>query len=370
MRNSAHLLTSLLIIALILFASSSIASRRSPAYAHQESTIPSSQREQGITLYKQGNFKGAINQLRLAVKQDKTDADAWRYLGLALNSDGDPRGARKAFEIAIKLRPLDAVAHTGLAYVLLLADKNGDAARESKRALELDAHNGEAHYIIGVAYLRKGEPDKSFEEAEAAIAINPNYGPAFLLKTQALVNKYLIESFITSRNVPGTLPPTADALQRARKEQSERSAAHRAQFIQAAESLARYLQLTPNSSEANSWREQLGALRVYARLADESDPQRSVFLASEVTTKVRILAKPEPEYTVSARQAQVVGVVVLRAVLASDGTVQNIFVFRSLSHGLTEQAIKAARKIKFTPATKDGHPVSQAVMMEYYFNLY
>jgi hypothetical protein len=54
----------------------------------------------------------------------------------------------------------------------------------------------------------------------------------------------------------------------------------------------------------------------------------------------------------------------------SDGRVQNIFVFRSLSHGLTEQTIKAARKIKFIAATKDGHPVSQAVMLEYYFNLY
>ena len=68
-------------------------------------------------------------------------------MGLALNRDGDAKGARKAFETAVKLRPDDAVAHAGLAYVLLLADKTGDAAREAKRALEIDAQNADAHYI-------------------------------------------------------------------------------------------------------------------------------------------------------------------------------------------------------------------------------
>ena len=250
------------------------------------------------------------------------------------------------------------------------ASGTGDAARESKRALELDANIADAHYIIGVTYLRKGEPVKSFGEAETAIAINPNFGPAFLLKTQALVNMYLSENVIASRNVPGARPPTTEALQRVDKEQSEILRAHRSRFKEAAESLTRYLQLTPNSDEANTWREQLDALRVYSKIGDESEAQRNVFLASEVTTKVRVLAKPEPQYTESARQAGVNGVVLLRAVLASDGTVQNILVFRSLSHGLTEQAIRASRKIKFTPATKDGRPVSQAVMLEYYYNLY
>src|SRR2546425_11615877 len=98
MHQSHNFLASLFIIALIIFASSYIGGRRSHAYAQQESTIASSQREQGITLYKQGNFKGAINQLRAVVKQDRDDADAWRYLGLALNNGGDLKDARKALK--------------------------------------------------------------------------------------------------------------------------------------------------------------------------------------------------------------------------------------------------------------------------------
>ncbi|MDT5059855.1 MAG: hypothetical protein QOH63_562, partial [Acidobacteriota bacterium] len=41
-----------------------------------------------------------------------------------------------------------------------------------------------------------------------------------------------------------------------------------------------------------------------------------------------------------------------------------------LPNGLTERAIAAARQIRFTPAMKDGHAVSQYIQIEYNFNLY
>ncbi len=90
----------------------------------------------------------------------------------------------------------------------------------------------------------------------------------------------------------------------------------------------------------------------------------------EVTTKAQILKKPEAQYTEAARQNDVNGAVLLRVVLAADGTVKHILALQSLSNGLTEQTIKAARQIKFIPATKDNHPVSTSVMIEYEFHLY
>ncbi|HKG16002.1 MAG TPA: energy transducer TonB [Pyrinomonadaceae bacterium] len=56
--------------------------------------------------------------------------------------------------------------------------------------------------------------------------------------------------------------------------------------------------------------------------------------------------------------------------LAADGRVRNIAVVRSLPDGLTEMSVRAARKIKFKPAFKDGHAVSQYVTLEYNFNIY
>jgi len=62
--------------------------------------------------------------------------------------------------------------------------------------------------------------------------------------------------------------------------------------------------------------------------------------------------------------------VVLRAIFTSSGQVSSIRAVSGLPFGLTERAIAAARQIKFSPATKDGHPVSMYIQLEYNFNLY
>ena len=83
-----------------------------------------------------------------------------------------------------------------------------------------------------------------------------------------------------------------------------------------------------------------------------------IFSGREVTSKARVLSKPEPTYTEAARKNQITGTVVLRAVFSSGGSVTNIHAVSGLPDGLTERAIAAAKSIKFVPATKDGHPVS------------
>lgn len=95
-----------------------------------------------------------------------------------------------------------------------------------------------------------------------------------------------------------------------------------------------------------------------------------VFTSKDVSSKARVLSKPEPQYTEDARKNQVTGTVILRAVFTSGGQVTNITARAGLPYGLTERAIAAARQIKFVPATKDGRPVSMYIQLEYNFNLY
>jgi TonB family protein len=102
---------------------------------------------------------------------------------------------------------------------------------------------------------------------------------------------------------------------------------------------------------------------------DEGDYNR-VFSGREVTQKARVLAKPEPTYPESARKYQITGTVVLRALFSAEGKVTDIDVIKKLPHGLTGATIKAARGISFTPAVKDGHPVSMYMELQYNFNLY
>jgi TonB family protein len=95
-----------------------------------------------------------------------------------------------------------------------------------------------------------------------------------------------------------------------------------------------------------------------------------IFSGKEVNSKARILSKPEPTYTEEARKNQITGTVVLRVVLSSSGQVTNIEAVSGLPYGLTERAISAARSLQFVPATKDGHPVSTRMELQYNFNLY
>jgi len=102
---------------------------------------------------------------------------------------------------------------------------------------------------------------------------------------------------------------------------------------------------------------------------DADDPER-VLSNSQVGQRVRLVAKPEPQYTEEARRNQITGTVVLRVVFSRLGEVTNIRAVQSLPFGLTERAIMAAHQIKFSPAIKDGHPVSVYMQLEYNFNLY
>jgi TonB family protein len=95
-----------------------------------------------------------------------------------------------------------------------------------------------------------------------------------------------------------------------------------------------------------------------------------IYTGRQVDTKARLITKPEPSYTESARNAEVQGTVVLKVVLAADGNVTNIRTVVGLPHGLTERSIEAARKIKFVPATVDGRPVSMWMQLEYNWNLH
>jgi TonB family protein len=106
-----------------------------------------------------------------------------------------------------------------------------------------------------------------------------------------------------------------------------------------------------------------------AKQSSENIPG-DVFNGNEVTRKAIIVWKPEPTYTAEARAHQVVGTVILQAILAANGDVASVTVTQGLKDGLTESAIDAAQNIRFFPAEKDGKPVSQPMRLEYNFNLF
>jgi TonB family protein len=144
----------------------------------------------------------------------------------------------------------------------------------------------------------------------------------------------------------------------------------RSQLDQAAASVERYLALTPklSKSKLEDWSFRRESLRGFADLAGDND--LALYTGKDVTTKARVLRKPEPTYTEEARGNQTTGTVILRCIFGANGRVFAFHIVAGLPHGLTAKAILAAREIKFIPATKDGRPVSMWMELQYNFNLY
>jgi TonB family protein len=98
------------------------------------------------------------------------------------------------------------------------------------------------------------------------------------------------------------------------------------------------------------------------------DVRESVYVMSE-TLKPTILKKEKAEYTPEARANKVRGTVVLNVIFGADGSIRVLRVVSGLPHGLTGQALKAAQRVQFEPAVKDGKPVDVRGDLEFSFDL-
>jgi TonB family protein len=86
--------------------------------------------------------------------------------------------------------------------------------------------------------------------------------------------------------------------------------------------------------------------------------------------KPTLLYKERAKYTEDARQNRIQGTVVLSVVFGADGLLHDIRTIQGLPYGLTENAIEAAKRIRFQPAIRDGRPVSVRTVLEFNFALY
>ena len=169
-----------------------------------------------------------------------------------------------------------------------------------------------------------------------------------------------IEKTITGPPSRAQYPVAADYHRKLREWQDDLAQA----FGAAANTIKEILKLNPQN--ADYWRERLETLELYSQPISTPE-ERKVFGSGEVQQLVRLINAPAAEYTDEARAAKTHGDVRLRLVLADDGTVKNVFAIKSLPHGLTESAMKAARQIKFEPAIRNAKPASQFITLVYEF---
>jgi len=106
-----------------------------------------------------------------------------------------------------------------------------------------------------------------------------------------------------------------------------------------------------------------------ARILETDPVDEPVVSTKEVDVRLVITAKPAPAYTREARRNGIEGRVTLKVLFSASGKIARVKVLKGLPAGLTENAIRAACKIKFKPAMKAGQPVAQWLNAEYVFRL-
>lgn len=300
--------------------------------------------ELGLDHARNGRYLPAIRYLERATDAYPDNSEAWYFLGYAYLKTSEFKQAADALETSVKLNPNFSDAHSAYAQALVKLRRLPDASVAASLALSLDPSQNEASYLIGVLNLRRGLLDEVVKQMDTATGANPLFAEAYLLKALALVgnpeNKNIVDQGSDKTKTTERYRGAIDALRT-------------------------YVGLKPDNENVRLWSEQIDSIDFYLK-GDFSEIES----AKGVSSRAKTIEKREPAYTEEARQFLISGVVVLKAVFASDGTVKHVLILKSLPGGLTEQSIIASKSIRFSPATVNGNPVSTWMQLEYNFNLY
>ena len=87
-------------------------------------------------------------------------------------------------------------------------------------------------------------------------------------------------------------------------------------------------------------------------------------------TDLRILSKVRPVYTDLARHYNLTGTTLLRVTFLADGNIGDVSVVKPIPLGLTENAIRAAKLMKFEPPRRNGLAYTVNKIVQYNFNLF
>lgn len=90
--------------------------------------------------------------------------------------------------------------------------------------------------------------------------------------------------------------------------------------------------------------------------------------ADDCTTPPRATYSPQPEYPEKERNTGREGSVEVRAVVDTEGVPHDLAVSRSLSPAFDAAAMKAVNNWRFSPATKNGKPVSAQIAVQVTFH--
>ncbi|HEX5735656.1 MAG TPA: TonB family protein [Blastocatellia bacterium] len=231
--------------------------------------------------------------------------------------------------------------------------KYSDAEKHLKKALSLKKDSPEANLLLGVVYRDRVEIDKSFKHVREAIRLQPNFPDAHYL----LAFLYAIEN---------QLDKSAEEVKIA-IDQGARfaniyimKANLEVRFSKHADALDSYemaLQLSqPSDSGYQKVSEQIESLKSYLAFQPLKD-EFAKHKGDPAYKRPVLKNRPEPLYSTLARAKKIQGTVRMSVRVNERGVADKVLVSEGIGYGLDEEAVKAVRTAKFSPAMRNGEPV-------------
>jgi TonB family protein len=314
------------------------------------SALAQTGREKGIEFYKNGNYAEAIRYLErtAAQKAFQKDGEIWNYIGLSYINQNKEKDARKAFEKAVKYAPQSSVYRANLAYAYLLNEKTDKAQSAISKAIQLDPKNANAYYIRGISNLWEDKAERAVADAERAIAFDPKFAAAYVLHSEGLLTSFG-NKWAENTNPREHLPILERAAESLNKCLSDCTKDNSLKVVtEKADTVNAFLDYFKKTKDANGMPD----------------------TANENITPLNITYKPKPKYTDAARQANETGNIRIAMMFGADGQMKHPMVIKGLRYGLNEQALNAAKGVRFEPQKIDGKPVSVVKVMVFTFTIY
>lgn len=237
------------------------------------------------------------------------------------------------------------------------------AKAAARHALALKPTSPEALFLSAQVYLHEGAPAMAIESLTKAVDVQPAYPEAHFLLARCLLDSGKNENAREQANIAigqGALFQAYRLLGEIDFAEGKYEAA-----LKPFETALGFARPTDETESAKLQRDIEDLRRIV-----ESLKRFGAFEAGQkspdVTRPVPINS-PQPRYTEEARRLKLEGSISLVILVAESGDVDSVVVTRGLGNLLDQQAIEAARELKFSPALKNGNPIPfwTKVMIEF-----
>jgi tetratricopeptide (TPR) repeat protein len=128
----------------------------------------------GMELYKQGKYAEAASALAAEVDASPDSKELLAHLGLARAQSGDPGGALDPLKKAAAIDENYAEAHFGIGLTYVKMKNLGEAIPALVRAVKLAPDHAYAHYNLGMSYNQTGEKALSIAHLRRFVELAPD----------------------------------------------------------------------------------------------------------------------------------------------------------------------------------------------------